>query len=169
MAELDTLLIEDNVGDVFLVREALEAHELCYKLQVISDGEAAIDHIRNMGNSPDLPRPDILLLDLNIPKAEGADVLKEFWQRPECRNTPVIVISSSDNPRDTGKLNALGVAAYFKKPSSFEAFLRLGAATFGRIFRLLGQRESCASEWFSLLSRLLDWNLSGPSVHGDYS
>ena len=142
MAELDILLIEDNVGDIFLVREALEAYDICYKLQVLSDGQAAIDHIQKMGNSPEAPCPDILLLDLNIPKAEGADVLKEFRRRPECIDTPVIVISSSDNPRDTGKVNALGVAEYFKKPSSFDAFLQLGALVRDAVQRTAQKRDA---------------------------
>ena len=124
--EINALLVEDNVADVVLIREALEAHQIAFCLHVLSDGEQAIDYFVQMGKSGATPCPDILLLDLNIPKAEGAEVLKEFRRHRDCLDTPVIVISSSDNPRDKSKVNALGVTHYFKKPSSFDAFMRLG-------------------------------------------
>ncbi len=126
MIEINVLLVEDNVADVYLVREALEANEVVYHLNHFSDGEEAIHYMTRMGKSADEPCPDVLLLDLNVPKAEGAVVLQEFRRHPECIETPVIVISSSDSPRDRSNVQVLGVTYYLKKPSSFDAFLQLG-------------------------------------------
>jgi CheY-like chemotaxis protein len=124
---INVLLVEDNLGDVLLVREAMDAHEIPYQLTVVSDGEEAVGYMTRMGKSAEEPCPDVLLLDLNIPKAEGADVLREFRRHPECMETPVIVLSSSDTPRDKAEVTALGVTHYFKKPTRFDAFLKLGA------------------------------------------
>ena len=118
------LLVEDNPGDVFLVQQALEEHQIEHKLQVAKDGAEALDLLARMGQPP---CPDFLLLDLNLPKVDGSQVLTAFRQHPQCAETPVIVVSSSDALRDRTRLTALGIAHYFRKPTDLEAFLHLGA------------------------------------------
>ena len=131
---LRILLAEDNRGDVMLVQKALEEHHLAHELRVVTDGEEALQFIHKMGTSDAMPCPDLLVLDLNLPKADGPEVLREFREHPECAETPVIVVSSSDSPRDRTRMNALGVNRYFRKPTDLEAFMELGAV----VRKLLG-------------------------------
>ncbi len=127
MKRLNILLVEDNPGDVFLVRESLAQHDLEHDLHVATDGEMALKHIAAMGASPAASCPDLLLLDLNLPKIDGAAVLQEFRKHPQCGLTPVIVVTSSDMPKDHAQLAALGISNYFRKPTSFAAFMQLGS------------------------------------------
>lgn len=127
MRKIHVLLIEDNRADVLLITEALAEHAIPHQLHLAADGAEAIDFVARMGKPGEAPCPDILLLDLNLPKVDGADVLQEFRRHPQGVRTPVIVVSSSDAPRDRQNVGALGIAHYFKKPTDLEAFLRLGA------------------------------------------
>jgi chemotaxis family two-component system response regulator Rcp1 len=122
---LNILLAEDNGGDVRLIREALLEHEIQCELFVVSDGALALDYIDQMGD--DRPCPDIFLLDLNLPKVDGLQVLAHFRNHPLCTSTPVVVITSSDAPRDRANVGKLGPALYFRKPMEFDEFMRLGA------------------------------------------
>lgn len=119
------LLAEDNPGDVFLVRRALEEHHIPHELHVVRDGAEALAFVDHLGQ-PDSPRPDLILMDINLPKVDGPQVLSEFRRRPECMNTPVIVVTSSDAQSDRARLAGLGVSYYFRKPSDYDSFLRLG-------------------------------------------
>ena len=127
MKELQILLAEDNPGDVMLVKQALQEHHLVYRLYVVTDGDAALAFMAQMGEVGGPPCPDVMLLDLNLPKVDGVEVLTALRQHPACAQTPVVVISSSDNRRDVARIEALGVAHYFRKPSDLDEFLRLGA------------------------------------------
>jgi CheY-like chemotaxis protein len=127
MKDIQILLAEDNRGDVLLVQEALAAHGISYQLHVAANGADAIQFMQHMGQLGEPPCPDLLLLDLNLPKVDGSEVLQEFRKHPSCTTTPIIVISSSDAPRDRQKIEALGVSRVFRKPTSFDAFLELGA------------------------------------------
>jgi CheY-like chemotaxis protein len=124
---LHILLAEDNRGDVLLVQQALAEHNIRHELHVVRDGEQAIRFIEQMGKSDAVPCPDLLLLDLNLPKVEGQQVLTEFRQHPKCAQTPVIVVSSSDAPRDRTRIGELGISRYFRKPSELDDFMKLGA------------------------------------------
>jgi len=124
---LQILLAEDNPGDVFLVRQALEEHHISHELHVAPDGEAAIQFFARMGQPGQAPCPDVLLLDLNLPKIKGPEVLAGLRQHPKCADTPVIVVTSSNALKDRARMAGLGVAAYFCKPVDFEAFMQLGA------------------------------------------
>jgi CheY-like chemotaxis protein len=123
---LNILLAEDNRGDVLLVRQALDEHHIPHTLHVVQDGAEAIEFIERMGEPGAAPCPDLMLLDLNLPKAEGPQVLAEFRKHPACAQTPVIVVSSSDAPRDRARIGELGVSYYFKKPSELDDFMKLG-------------------------------------------
>lgn len=126
MNEIQVLLAEDNRADVILVKEALAAHHVPYKLFLVKDGEEAVDFIARMGTAGEPPCPDVFLLDLNLPKIDGIEVLQEFRRHPQCVTTPVIVISSSDAPRDREKASGLEVTRYFRKPASLDGFMKLG-------------------------------------------
>jgi CheY-like chemotaxis protein len=124
---LQILLAEDNEGDVMLVEQALEEHQIDHKLHVVKDGDQALGFVADMGTSDGPPCPDVLLLDLNLPKVDGPQVLQQFRKHPACAHTPVIVVTSSDAPRDRQLVKALGADAYFRKPSDLIEFMALGA------------------------------------------
>jgi CheY-like chemotaxis protein len=126
LREIRILLVEDSRADIVMVREALKAHKITHELHVAVNGEEALAFIARMGKPGEPPYPDILLLDLNLPRADGLDVLREFRRRPACATTPVIVMSSSNAPRDREAAGALDVTCYFTKPMSYEAFIQLG-------------------------------------------
>jgi CheY-like chemotaxis protein len=120
-------LAEDNRGDILLIRQALAQHQIEYELFVARDGEAALDFLTRMGNPGEEPCPDVMLLDLNLPKVDGAQVLRVFRQHPQCERTPVIVISSSDAPKELAQVTAIGISRYFRKPLDLDGFMQLGA------------------------------------------
>ena len=124
---LQIMLVEDNRSDVLLVRQALAKHQLEHELQVARDGAEALDLLAQMGQPGQAPCPHVLLLDLNLPKVDGPQVLQAFRQHPACGQTPVIVVTSSDASKDRERLNQLGISHYFRKPLDLEAFLQLGA------------------------------------------
>jgi two-component system, chemotaxis family, response regulator Rcp1 len=121
------LLAEDNPGDVFLVQKALQQYHILHRLYVVRDGAEALAWVAHIGEPGGTPQPDLLLLDLNLPKFDGRQILSEFRKHPGCSKSPVIAVTSSDAPRDRARMAELGVARYFRKPLEFDAFLRLGA------------------------------------------
>ena len=126
MSRVQVLLAEDNPGDVFLISEALRAHDLEFDLHVLSDGAQALQYLDRMG-ALDATYPDIFLLDLNIPKGDGHEILQSFRSHPKGRTTPVVVVTSSGDPRDLARAEQLGATSYFRKPSDLDEFLKLGA------------------------------------------
>ncbi len=124
--QIQVLLAEDNPGDVFLVREALESHGLDAQLTVREDGEEMLRLIDRI-EAGDVPCPDIVLLDLNLPKRSGEVLLQKLREMPVCAGIPVIIVTSSDSPRDRETAARLGANSYFRKPADFDEFLRLGA------------------------------------------
>jgi chemotaxis family two-component system response regulator Rcp1 len=124
---LRILLAEDNPGDVFLVRESLGAHAIDHELHVVSDGEQALAFVARIGESSTELPPDVFLLDLNLPKADGPTVLKEFRKHPGCSLTPVIIVTSSTRPNEMAQVTALGISYYFRKPTNLAEFMKLGS------------------------------------------
>ena len=122
---LQVVLAEDNPGDVELVREALDAQQLSYQLTVKNDGEQMIQFIQAVDRAAVVP-PDLILLDLNLPRADGATLLKHIRACKSCAEVPLIVITSSDSPRDRQVAAEAKANEYFRKPSDFDEFLRLG-------------------------------------------
>jgi CheY-like chemotaxis protein len=115
---------EDNAEDVFLVREALVEAGLDFELRVFDDdasGTALLDRI-----GKDVPCPDILLMDLNLPKTDGIDLIRMLKAHPKCLDTPVVVITSSSSPKDRERATAAGAKHYFVKPMSLAEYLKLG-------------------------------------------
>jgi len=93
----------------------------------VKDGQEALEFVSGIGKPDSLPCPDLMLLDMNLPKVDGPEILSAFRKHPRCAQTPVIVITSSDAGRDRERMAQFGIAHYFKKPSSLDAFLKLGA------------------------------------------
>ncbi len=120
------LLAEDNPGDVLLVRRALEEHRIQHELHVVKNGGEALDFVAGIGQPGGPPRPDLILLDLNLPKADGASILTELRKNPDCAQTPVIAVTSSDAQKDRARMAELGIRHYFRKPTDFYEFMRLG-------------------------------------------
>jgi CheY-like chemotaxis protein len=122
----DILVVEDSNTDVFLIREALETAEVNAKVHVVTDGHAAIQFFDAVEADENTRCPVLVLLDMNLPKRSGNEVLNHLRQSRRCREARVIIVSSSDAPRDRASVADLAVAGYFKKPSDYAGFMRLG-------------------------------------------
>jgi len=119
------LLAEDNPGDVYLVKEALKERKLDCEIYSVDDGEKAIEFIESAG-SPDRPVVDLVMLDLNLPRRTGDEVLVVLRQSPVLKNTPAIVLTSSQSPHDRSNLKNLGADVFFHKPTGLDEFMELG-------------------------------------------
>jgi DNA-binding response OmpR family regulator len=108
-----------------LVREALETHNVEGELFVIADGDAAIRYIQALETLP-MECPDLVIIDLNLPKRPGREVIQTIRQGPKWRDTAVVVLSSSDAQRDRTESMSLGASQYFRKPIRLREFLDLG-------------------------------------------
>jgi len=124
---VNILLVEDNLADILLVERALAEYRVEHLLHIVRDGGEALAFMARMGLPGEQPCPDIVLLDVNLPKIDGLEVLREFRKHPACARTPVIAVTSSHSVRERAKMAALGVVRYFKKPSDLDAFLQIGA------------------------------------------
>jgi chemotaxis family two-component system response regulator Rcp1 len=120
------LLVEDNAGDVFLVRRALEKHGLKHQLTVAHNGEEAMKFLKQAEQGPVADAPELVLLDLNLPKVDGSQVLSHIRQTGAFATTPVIIITSSDSPADRDRALSLGANVYFRKPTDLNSFMKLG-------------------------------------------
>lgn len=120
------LLVEDSPADANLVEEALAAQQLDSALQVLSDGAKAIEFIERMDADDRHPCPDLVLLDLNLPKVSGEEILQRLQQSPRRQRVKVLVISSSTAAADRDRAIALGAVGYFPKPSNLDQFMELG-------------------------------------------
>jgi CheY-like chemotaxis protein len=125
-ADLQIFLAEDNPADVLLVRDALEQARIACDVRCFSDGEQIIHAIEELERTPDLRVPDLLLLDLNLPRYPGHEVLRRIRAGSRFPGLPVIVLTSSDSPRDRQQASQLDVAYYFRKPSDYDQFMQLG-------------------------------------------
>jgi CheY-like chemotaxis protein len=119
------LLVEDNPGDVRLTQEALKDHKVKNNLHVVTDGEEAMTFLRKQGKYKDAPRPDIILLDLNLPKKDGREVLAEIKSEPGLKTIPVVIISSSEAEQDIIKSYDLNANCYVTKPVNFDQFIKV--------------------------------------------
>jgi chemotaxis family two-component system response regulator Rcp1 len=119
------LLAEDNDGDVFLVRRALEKRGLPHELVVSHNGEEALTWLDGHAENTDWA-PDLILLDLNLPRIDGAQLLSHIRKSDSFSDTPVIVLTSSDSPKDRQMALELGANLYFRKPTDLASFMDLG-------------------------------------------
>ncbi|MBC8166194.1 MAG: response regulator [Bryobacteraceae bacterium] len=124
-AEAHILMVEDNPGDVLLLRESLEEHGVECELLVVNDGEKALALLEKVGSLTSRC-PSLVILDLNLPRRSGQEILMLLRSFEACRDVPVIVFSSSDLPADREAAAALGATRYVRKPSSLEEFMKIG-------------------------------------------
>jgi chemotaxis family two-component system response regulator Rcp1 len=120
------LLAEDNDGDVFLVRRALEKQGLQHELTVARNGEEALKILERAGRDQDFDTPDLIVLDLNLPKIDGTQVLFRIRKSTALGAIPVIILTSSDSPKDRESALELGANLYFRKPTDLQSFMHLG-------------------------------------------
>ena len=125
---IEILLVEDNPGDVELTREALNAAKVSNRLHVVDDGAEAVDFLFKRGRFADAPRPDIILLDLNLPKKDGRQVLSEIKAEPGLAQIPVVVLTTSQAEEDIVRAYQLHANCYISKPVDFNQFLRIVAS-----------------------------------------
>ncbi len=123
---LNIVIVEDNHGDVFLVEEALKEAGLRFELVHIADGDRALGYFRNLGQAESAQVPDLVFLDLNLPKRDGWEVLEQLRAVPSQRDIPVVIFSSSNSPQDMIRAESLGAAKYIRKPSTLDEFLAIG-------------------------------------------
>ncbi|MFQ5817727.1 MAG: response regulator [Terriglobia bacterium] len=122
---IEILLVEDNPGDVRLVREAFKEAKVRNTLRAVADGVEALAFLRHEGNYAQAPRPDLMLLDLNLPKKDGREVLTEIKQDPNLKRIPVVILTSSKGEEDILKSYNLHANAYVTKPVGLEQLIHL--------------------------------------------
>jgi CheY-like chemotaxis protein len=122
-AEIHVLLVEDDEGDVLMTREAFEHHKLRNQLHVVPDGVEAIAFLRQEGEHAGAPRPGLILLDLNLPRKDGREVLEEIKSDETLRSIPVVVLTTSQAEEDILRSYNLHANAYVAKPVDFERFI----------------------------------------------
>lgn len=122
---IDILMVEDNPGDVDLAREALDGTKIKNRLYVVADGEAAIDFLHHSQGKKGVPRPDLILLDLNLPKKDGREVLADIKAHQDFKRIPVVVLTSSDAEEDVLKSYNLHANCYITKPIDLNQFIKV--------------------------------------------
>jgi two-component system, chemotaxis family, response regulator Rcp1 len=120
------LIVEDSKADLFLIREAIDAAEIDAEQHAVHDGQQAIHFFDQADRDTGAPRPDLVLLDLNLPKEDGTEVLRRLRKSSACKDALVLVVTSSDSSSDREAVKSLGLNGYFRKPSSYAEFLKLG-------------------------------------------
>jgi chemotaxis family two-component system response regulator Rcp1 len=125
MRPIEILLVEDNPGDVRLTQEALRESRILNTLNVAGDGAAAIDFLEQQGMYSTAPVPDLILLDLNLPKLTGREVLERIKTHPRWKVIPVVVLTTSESEVDILDSYALHVNCYITKPLAFESFMEV--------------------------------------------
>ncbi len=123
--QIEVLLIEDDPGDVDLMREGLEGAKVFIKLNVVDNGEQAMSYLRQEESYAEASRPDLVLLDLNIPKKDGRAVLSEMKADKGLKSIPVIVLTTSDAEADILMSYNLGANSYVTKPVGLEEFIKV--------------------------------------------
>ena len=125
MKAVQILMVEDNPGDIELSRQALKQGKLLNDLHVVENGEAALDFLYQRGEYADAVRPDLILLDLNLPKVNGRDVLKQVKQDKNLAAIPLIVLSSSEDANDIKETYELNANSFVTKPVQVEDFVKV--------------------------------------------
>src|SRR5437868_3457038 len=132
---LRIVLIEDNPADVFMLREAFRRASLPCDVTHLNNGEKAVDLFFGGHHRDEWRSPHLVILDLNLPRLDGLELLRAIRSNPEHRSLPVVVFTSSDSPLDRDAATALGIKAYIVKPSDLNEFMRIGVTL----------REICAT------------------------
>jgi CheY-like chemotaxis protein len=120
---IEVLLVEDDPGDVLMTQEAFDEHKVRNKLSVVSDGEEALAYLRRQGEHAEATRPDLILLDLNLPRVDGREVLQVIKEDADLRQIPVVVLTTSQADEDILRSYSLHANAYVTKPVDFDRFI----------------------------------------------
>ncbi|HWB83074.1 MAG TPA: response regulator [Bryobacteraceae bacterium] len=118
------LVVEDNPTDTILLKRALSEHGVNYEMIVLEDGEEAVEYLDKDEGARE---PDLIIVDLNLPKLDGIEVLKRYRSSSRFAETPVAILTSSDSPSERRRAENIGINAYLRKPIELDAFLALGA------------------------------------------
>jgi DNA-binding response OmpR family regulator len=129
------LIVEDDSADLFLISEAITTANANVDLHVVNDGDKAIRFFQHVDDDDSAACPSLVILDINLPKKHGAQVLQQMRTSRRCAGALVLVVTSSDSARDRETMAKLGANGYFRKPSDYERFMKLG----GVVRELLGQ------------------------------
>lgn len=121
---IDVLLVEDDPGDELITREAFEHNKLKNRLHVAHDGEEGLDYLYRRGEFGDAPRPDLILLDLNLPKYDGRQLLEKIKSDPDLARIPVVVLTTSSAEEDILRSYKLHANAYVTKPVDLDQFMK---------------------------------------------
>jgi CheY-like chemotaxis protein len=124
-AAINVLLVEDDPGDVLITREALSAAKILHNLEVVDNGEAAVSFLRQEGEYVDAPRPDLVFLDLNLPRLDGREVLAMVKSDEMLRRIPIVVLTTSNAEEDVLRSYDLHANAYVTKPVDIDAFMNV--------------------------------------------
>jgi len=139
---VEVLLVEDDPGDVLMTQEAFKDYKIANNLTVVTNGEDAIAYLRRQGQYADAPVPDLVLLDLNLPRRDGREVLREVKTDSELRRIPIVVLTTSDAEEDVLASYDLHANAYVRKPVDFDQFVAAVRSVddfFIRVVRLPGR------------------------------
>lgn len=124
-SRLAIFLAEDNPGDVMLVRQALHEHKIDFELYLAETGGGVTRLLDRIGH--DIPRPDLFLLDLNLPGIEAQELFRRVREHEYCGDAPIVVVTSSESSRDRAWTAHFRINHYFRKPLEFEEYMKLGA------------------------------------------
>lgn len=120
------LLAEDNPADVYLIQRALKQHEVLFELDVAENGKLALAKLRDYALHAEEALPSLIVLDLNLPQHDGIEILQSIHQIGAISKIPVVVLTSSDSPKDQMRSLASGARLYIRKPSNLEEFMAIG-------------------------------------------
>jgi len=123
--KIDVLLVEDNPGDVRLTQEALREGKVAVNLNVARDGIEAVDFLYRRGKFEDAPRPELILLDLNLPRRNGREVLSQIKADPDLRSIPIVVMTTSSADQDVETAYSLNANCFITKPLELEDYMNM--------------------------------------------
>ncbi|MEU2199332.1 response regulator [Isoptericola sp. NPDC019482] len=124
-AGIEVLLVEDDPGDVLMTREAFDEHKVANRLSVVADGVSAMAFLRKEGEHAQAPTPDLILLDLNLPRMDGREVLAAVKADERLKHIPVVVLTTSEAEEDVLRSYSLHANAYVTKPVDFDRFIQV--------------------------------------------
>ncbi|HYR08295.1 MAG TPA: response regulator [Longimicrobium sp.] len=158
---IQVLLVEDNPGDVRLTREALKDGKVCNALSVVHDGVEAMAFLRRQGPYAQAPRPDVILLDLNLPRKDGREVLAEVKADAELRDITVVVVTSTEEEREIGEVYSLPADCYVTKPVGLEQFVSVVRSV--EAFWLTVVKRPANEPWYQRTDASIRIPLQNPS------
>ena len=126
--QIEILLVEDSPGDIRLTQEALADAKIHNRMSVVNDGIQALEFLRNEGDNPDAPRPDLILMDLNMPRMDGRECLEQIKADEKLKSIPVVILTTSEAERDIAQSYQLQANCYISKPVDLDQFIEVVAA-----------------------------------------